>query len=273
MRLGTRIVSVGAIVTVLVSTAATFAGAADPVDGVETERIEVPSKGFAITPPAGWTVVRDSGSSTLLFEIPKPDDGTYQRTIQVMVFDGPMPIDPLTEERFGKTIVERMTASSPAVSAYRIRSAHRQELNNGQPSIIFYAEFDADGSPLMQMHVLTSSRSRHYLVTYTDVPEHFEGSEAPAFLDVAWNTALSLSTDSAPPMRYEALLWSVAASVAAAVAWAVSRARRRPVDYEALGEGEEYVKSATESEEIDGAEGEAEVEEVVAEEEEDRRVG
>jgi hypothetical protein len=123
----------------------------------------------------------------------------------------------------------------------------------------------------MQLHLLTSSRDRHYLVTYTDVPAHFEGAEAEVFLKEAWSTLSSLEVGSAPPMRYETLFVVGAAVLACFAAffswrywrrknavWGAIAAKLDVEEQEGVDEASEELKVVTvEGEAADGLEEEA----------------
>lgn len=168
------------------------------------ERISVAEKGISIVPPTGWEVHANVSGSTLLFQVPKQPGMVYQRTIQVMAFSGARPMDQMTEEDFANEITKNFSGENGMSSGYQIHNRQSVELENGTKGILFYAGFNMGDVPMMQMHILVSSRDRHYLMTYTDLAEHFDSDKNSGYLDAAYSSLISAQVDSNPPMRFEA---------------------------------------------------------------------
>jgi|GEM_PF-4818950 len=167
------------------------------------QRIEVGEKGFSITPPEGWEIVHNVGVATVLLQAQKQAGMTYQRSIQVMAFESPRFIDQTTAKEFEEYLVKKFSEVSAAIEDYRIRNNTDIEMSDGRKGILFYSEFKFDGVAMMQAHVLVSSKTRHYLTTYTDIAEHFEQEENQAYLAEAWGAMTSLELDSGTPNRFE----------------------------------------------------------------------
>jgi hypothetical protein len=157
-------------------------------DGVS--KIQIQEKGFALIPPQGWLIHRDRQGMSLFLEVTeeqKKTDG-YQRSIQISRFSGALPIDADTGKQFQNKIKENFSKASYGVSGYGVREFMISQMADHRPSLVFYSDFQLGGFPMMQAHILVSSKEFHYLITYTDLAEHFDDSKG--FLPVAW-TAMS----------------------------------------------------------------------------------
>lgn len=178
-------------------------GLAHPDFIADGSRVTVRDGDFSLKPPKGWEVFTKLDSLTLLMQIPKQQGMRYQRTIQVASFSEPRFIDEMTAKEYEAVIVQKFSAVSSAIEDYRVRNHMNIDLVDGRSALLFYTEFKLEGVDLMQAHILVSSAERHYLMTYTDIAEHFEGDEANQFLTEAWEsmTSVELSTDT--PRRFE----------------------------------------------------------------------
>src|SRR5690606_27522821 len=110
----------------------------------------------------------------------------------------------------------KFSEASASVEDYRIRNHMPIELADGREGLLFYSEFLLDGVSLMQAHILVSSDKRHYLISYTDVAEHFESEESSQFLTEAWEAMISVELDGRTPQRFEAI-YALAAGAAGLV--------------------------------------------------------
>ena len=205
------------------------------------DRVVVSDRGFSIIPPVGWEVRRDFPGTSLLAQVPADKAQGYQRTIQVMVMEGPRYIDEITAEEYEALITRKFSEASTNIEEFRIRQSTPIELADGRPGLLFYSEFTFDGVAMMQAHVLVSSSSRHYLSTYTDLAANFEGSPASPQLTEAWTAMVSLEVDGRTPGRLDSFLMlgivtlSTALLIGLFVAWRQWKARKL---HEALGRGE-----------------------------------
>jgi hypothetical protein len=179
--------------------ASNIAGAKQVADG---SRIEFKDRGFSIVPPKGWTVITSVQGASLLMQPNFVPGMRYQRTLQVATFQNARVIDQDNAEAFGDSLVERYANRSSNLSGYRIRNFIPVNLKDGNSGMLYYAEFKIDGVDLMQSHLVVSSRTRHYIISFTDVAEHFEGeSETSKFLSTAWESMISFQVDEKPAMR------------------------------------------------------------------------
>lgn len=159
-------------------------------------------KGLTITPPVGWRVYPDYPGASLLLE-PNERNSVYNRTIQVMTFNGPQYIDDVGAEKYSEVITNKFSEASGAVNGYRIRNHLPVDLETGVKGQLFYAEFSIGEFNLMHMHLLISSASRHFIITYTDLAEYFDAELGKdQNLTQAWASIGSVQLDSAPPYRY-----------------------------------------------------------------------
>ncbi len=164
--------------------------------------ITVKDGDFKITPPNGWEVYTQRPDLTLLAQPPVQADLKFQRTVQVLAFSGPRFIDGVTAKEFEEKIPQRFSQANPGVVEYRVRNQVPVELNDGRKGLLFYTEFQIDTTNLMQAHILVSSATRHYLVTFTDIAEHFEGEGANQYLAEAWTAMVSTQLGSPTPERF-----------------------------------------------------------------------
>lgn len=166
-------------------------------------RVTVRDGDFSIVPPLGWEVFTNLESLTLLMQVPHQPGMRYQRTIQVASFSEPRFIDEITAKEYEKVIVGKFSSISSAIEEYRIRNHMTVDLADGRQGILFYTEFKLEGVDLMQAHILVSSATRHYLMTFTDVAEHFESDAASQFLTEAWDSLISVEMSTRTPKRFE----------------------------------------------------------------------
>lgn len=155
-------------------------------------RVDISKKGFSITPPIGWEIHRNFPGTSLLLQIPYSKQMEYQRTIQIMTFNGPKYIDEITATEFEELIIRKFSKASSSIQNYRIRNHLMTKMEDGREAILFYCEFELNGRNMMQAHILTSSNKLHYLSTFTDIVEHFEGDEENEILTQAWESMISL---------------------------------------------------------------------------------
>ncbi|MFK7824961.1 MAG: hypothetical protein AB8G05_12445 [Oligoflexales bacterium] len=167
------------------------------------ERYVNQKKGFSILPPLGWEVHADYPNLSLLMQVPFSEGLGYQRTIQIMAFKGPKYIDDITRRDFEKVIVQRYSKVSQSVKNFRVRNHMITKMEDGREGVLYYTEFDLEHKRMMQAHILISSSSRSYLLTYTDVIEHFEGDKASEHLTKAWESMTSIKLGSDAPVRFQ----------------------------------------------------------------------
>ena len=171
------------------------------------EPVRVSRKGFEITPPMGWEIYRKFPGASLLLQVPYEEGQKYQRTIQVMTFATPQYMDDYTADNFGKKIIRKFSKASASIRDYRMRNFMFINLTNGNDGILFYTEFKLGELNMMQAHVLTSSATNHYLITFTDLEEHFEGKKSTQYLTEAWESMVSFQSNTAGPKRFSTPLF------------------------------------------------------------------
>ena len=168
------------------------------------EAVEIPDAGFTIIPPIGWEVQRNAAGASLFFQAPKiegaPGVVTYQPNIRVMVMSEPRPIDDATKEEFAKVIADK-NGNLGGVSNYSIRSAEKVTFSSGVMGFLYYTEFSLAGTPMMQMHVLVSSGTKHFLMTYVDLATAFEAENSPG-LATAYTSMQGVKLDTKPIERF-----------------------------------------------------------------------
>ncbi len=168
------------------------------------ERIEIKEAAFTIVPPSGWEVLKNFSGASYYFQAPKieaePGVVTYQSNIRVMVLNEPKPIDDTTKDEVGKLIVDK-NGALPGITNYAIRSADKVTLQGGAEGFLYYTEFSLGSTPMMQMHIMTSSATKTFLMTYTDLASVFEAENSPG-LTTAYTSLQSATVDSKPAERF-----------------------------------------------------------------------
>jgi hypothetical protein len=178
------------------------------------KRVEIREGDFSLQPPVGWEVYVNLPSLSLLMQVPHTPGERYQRTIQVASFSGPRYIDEVTAKEYEDVIVRKFSTASASIVDYRMRNHMTIEMADGRQGLLFYTEFKIDDVPLMQAHILVSSADRHYLMTYSDVAEHFESEAATQFLTEAWDSMISVQLSTKTPARFESAAYiGIAAGV------------------------------------------------------------
>lgn len=200
------------------------------------ERIVIDGKGFSIKPPVGWIVQRDVHRVSLALVAPVPE-GQYPSNINVIRFSGAKIINQETAEKFAEKIIKDFPAASPTIDAYTLRNSQSIDLADGRKALMFYTDFLGSGRKMMQAHVLASSETNHYLITYTDAAENFEpnaeGVQSQVF-NLAWESLASLELDSPNPVPSQELTWILSIVGILVIAWFVFsfiRNRRAAAEY------------------------------------------
>ncbi len=200
------------------------------------ERIVIDGKGFSIKPPVGWIVQRDVHRVSLALAAPVPE-GQYPSNINVIRFSGAKIINQETAEKFAEKIIKDFPAASPTIDGYTLRNSQPIDLADGRKALMFYTDFLGSGRKMMQAHVLASSETNHYLITYTDAAENFEpnaeGVQSQVF-NLAWETLASLELDSPNPVPSQELTWILSIVGILVIAWFVFsfiRNRRAAAEY------------------------------------------
>jgi hypothetical protein len=187
------------------------------------ERITLEDKGFSIVPPLGWNVETNIPHLTLRFQVPNSPDLEYQRTIQVAWGATPYVIDEFTANEFAKTLVERRSKIYSSISGYRLRNKLPVTLQNGTPGLLFYTEFEFDGLPMMELHILVSSASGHFLMTYTDLAKYFETEGESGPLAEAFDSLMTAEIASPNSGRFDFLIKAGIGFLAFLVFWGIVR--------------------------------------------------
>lgn len=183
------------------NSSASEAPAAVPLRGDGT-LMDFADSGFSIAPPEGWEVYRNYGGATLLMQVPHAPELQYQRAIQILRFSGPKFIDQPTADEFAEVIRKQVTASSGGIANFSIRNHMVVDLRPDLKGALYYTSFAFDTLELMQVHILVSSATHHYVMTYTDLAEHFE-SDANPNLTTSWRAMTSIELDSRGPTRLD----------------------------------------------------------------------
>ncbi len=174
------------------------------------ERLVIREGEFSMNGPSGWNVFTKHPSLTLLMQAPKDPNLKYQRTIQVAAFTGPKFIDNVTAKEFEDIITQKFKTAMLGIEDFNLRNHSEVEMADGREGILFYSSFKINDVSLMQAHILVSSQDKHYLLTYTDVVEHFESDSSNQYLTEAWDAMISAELNSPTPVRFQTGIMVVA---------------------------------------------------------------
>jgi hypothetical protein len=163
------------------------------------QRIAIDGKGFTIVAPQGWIVQKNLPRSSLYMQA-RVSGSNYPRNIGVVRFQDSVLINATTAEAFAEKIVKQFPTAAPTIEHYALRNHQSIQMADGREGILFYTDFDDSGQKMMQAHILVSSETNHYLVTFTDLAEHFENpSDSSQFFTDAWASMTSIQLDSPNP--------------------------------------------------------------------------
>ena len=164
------------------------------------ERLTLDGKGFTLVAPTGWIVQKNLPRSSLFIQA-RVIGAEYPRNIAVARFSGSVLINESTANDFAERLVKLYPATSTTIENYTLRNHQSIQMTDGREGILFYTDFTGSGRKMMQAHILVSSETHHYLVTYTDVAEHFENPvDNSPFLAEAWAAMISIQLDSPNPV-------------------------------------------------------------------------
>lgn len=176
-------------------------------------RVTVDDKGISMVPPVGWEVYRSMPNITLFMQVPKDKNLKYQRNISVRFGHDPMAIDELTAEDYAKKIISARARLFANMSEYRLRNYQIVDLQSGDKGLLFYTEFKFNDEPMMEMHLLVSSQTGNFLLTYTDLAEYFAGAQTSPELEAAYGSLTSVQLTSRAPERFGAV-WKIMGALA-----------------------------------------------------------
>ena len=156
-------------------------------------------RAFRMIVPSGWEVT-NQGKENEPLEIlsPKIEDDVYQGNIKIMRFNESIRISEQTAKKYEDKITTRHNFLS-YIKNFSIRNYDETTLNDGTKVIIIYSEFKIDKTDLMQAHVLIPAAKSHYLLTYTDLQDRFEGVQKEVFTDTVWNSLISFKPSNPVP--------------------------------------------------------------------------
>lgn len=161
--------------------------------------VDVPTKGFSIEVPEGWEAVKGFAGSSVMMQMPKKEGLDYRDNMQVLTFQRPKELNDFVAEEFAEFITKKFSELSSSVRDYRVREPEFVSLADGRDGILFYADFKLEGMKMMHAHVLTSSQTRHYLISYTAPQSRFQDDGAETGLNIAWQAMTSFKADTPAP--------------------------------------------------------------------------
>ncbi|MDE3268670.1 MAG: hypothetical protein OYH77_00110 [Pseudomonadota bacterium] len=181
------------------------------------ERYEFKDRGMSLVPPQGfWIQTKQSGF--LNFSEPPPkrskDNISYRRNFQVYWNDGFRYIDDTSAQEF-KELLPSKFQKFGGVKDYATSDPEVVDLGAKKKGILFYNTYMIGDAEMIHIVLIRSSKSAHYVITFTDLRSNFEkNSNNEAYASLWWDCFTSVELDSKAPIRYQKL---VIAGVALAV--------------------------------------------------------
>lgn len=202
---------IGAVATELPSETKTEASAAVPTvesktfisDGATTT---LENLGITIAPPAGWEVVTNNGSLSVIMReqrepAPAYEKPKYQRNITVAAIHKSSPIDEVRASELKEELTKNFSSDS-LVSEFTIREHKFFDYRGTSDGLLIYSDLKIGEYPMMQMHILVSGAEKQFLLTYTDLAERF-ADPTNGFYEKAWASMVSTQVTGIAPNRME----------------------------------------------------------------------
>lgn len=164
-------------------------------------RLSLADKGFSITPIAGWKIIEgDANISLILESTVKHND--YLANIQINTFNDPVYMDQFSAEHFGEWFTKRLNEKI-VLNDLTPHESQTTKLANGASALLFFYDFTANGKAMMQVNLVASSGTHHYILTYNDLKANFEINESTGGYAAAWTIMSSIETDTMVGKRYD----------------------------------------------------------------------
>jgi hypothetical protein len=217
------------------------------------ERIDIDGKGFSMVVTPGWFIQKNLPRLSLLISAPIKE-GEYPRNISVLRTKGSIFINEKTAVAFEEKIVKNFPETSSTIDKFAIRNHQVITMEDGREGLLIYSEFLGSGKSMMQAHILLSSQTDHYLVTYTDIAEHFENPvDGGKHFSDAWASMTSILLNSTNPVAgaeaVDTVVWffgvlSVFVAVGVVRKYLAGRSYRASADSEGDGVNDSFVATS-----------------------------
>lgn len=162
--------------------------------------VTIEDRGFKMWIPDGWKLNINHYGASLFVEPDNQKNREYKRNIQVMAFSGSLFIDELELSSFSDEIKANAEKMSNAISNYNITDRMIIDMPDGSEGMLFYARFDYASESMMQMHLVVSSATDHFIMVYTDLERFFDFDNG-LMLDEAFTVMQSAQLSDPAPKR------------------------------------------------------------------------
>jgi hypothetical protein len=129
------------------------------------------------TLPEGWKAAPESWG--VRFVAPDQGEDSFKPEVTLRVRKGSQSIDDTSGKEFSEVIKKQLAAGG--WTNINLQSPRVFEFRPDFKGLLYYANIEANGNPLVQSIAVISSKSEHYVFTFTDVPEYFEAGKDKAF--------------------------------------------------------------------------------------------
>ncbi|MCX6118078.1 MAG: hypothetical protein NT027_11095 [Proteobacteria bacterium] len=223
-----------------------FPADAEVSDG---SQLSLEGKGFKITPPIGWMVNRAIPRMSLFLQGPTKSEIEYPRNINVVRFPGPKVIDNVSGESFAQYLTINFPKSSPDIANYSVRNFQMTQLQDGRDVILYYTDYESNGKAMMQAHILASSETAHYLISYTDIAAHFDTDDSSStYLPEAWGSMISVQLDSPNPQPMKSAGWLIGGLIGLGVlgiVFSLWKRKKTSSEYAKYAESDEVMEASS----------------------------
>ncbi len=177
---------------------------------IQGETISDGTKGFSIVSPPGWERVLDVPGVTLFIQVAEGDARGFKRSIQIRYGYEQKQIDKFELDSYGPILIASRKEAFGIAADYRLNHKELITLRDGRPALLYYANFEHNGVPLMEMHVLAAAESGHFVLTYTDLEENFQNRADGSPFKLAFDSVTSFHTSGVPQSDFGVLPWILA---------------------------------------------------------------
>ncbi|MCX6119970.1 MAG: hypothetical protein NT027_20740 [Proteobacteria bacterium] len=161
----------------------------------------------SIKPIVGWDVSpKSAGMSLVMKEVVKRDPTVaidyskplFSRNMSILALNEAAPIDEARAVAFEEQFL-KMVQRDGSMKNFQFTSRKFFNYKAENDGLVFFAQHDANGFPMMQMLVLVSGDARQYVMIYTDLASSFSNAET---YSAAWNSMTSVQVEGLAPKRY-----------------------------------------------------------------------
>lgn len=132
---------------------------------------------ITFTLPEGWKSAPESWG--IRFVTPDRGEDSFKPEVTLRVRKGAQRIDDPSGKEFSEVIKKQL--ASGGWSNINLQAPRVFDFRPDFKGLLYFANIEANGNPLVQSIAVFSSNSEHYVFTFTDLPELFEAGKDQTF--------------------------------------------------------------------------------------------